>query len=110
MSNTAATAFFVPIVIGLARRGKVNPSQLLMPLAFAAILASSVTLIGTSTNIVVSGLMTQYGMAPMGMFELTAVGLPVLAIGIGYMYLFGRRLIPEREAPEELTDEFNMRP
>ncbi len=108
ISNTAATAFFIPIVIGQARRSRISPSIMLMPLAFAAILASSVTLIGTSTNVVVSGLMSEYGMAPIGMFELTAVGLPILVIGIAYMYLVGRRLIPDRESPEALTDEFSL--
>lgn len=108
ISNTASTALFIPIVIGLARSARVNASKLLMPLAFAAILASSVTLIGTSTNVVVSGLMSQYGMQPIGMFELTAVGLPIVFIGVAYMYLFGKKLIPEREPPEELTDEFNL--
>jgi di/tricarboxylate transporter len=110
MSNTASTAFFLPIVIGLARRAKVSASKLLMPLAFAAILASSVTLIATSTNIVVSGLMTQSGMEPLGMFELAPAGLPIAVVGIIYMLVIGRRLIPERSAPEELTDEFDLRP
>lgn len=110
ISNTAATAFFIPIVIGLARRAKVNAARFLMPLAFASILASSITLIGTSTNMVVSGLMTQYGMPPLGMFELTGVGLPILVVGLVYMFLLGRRLIPERETSEDLTDEFNLRP
>lgn len=64
MSNTAATAFFVPVVMGLCKRANMQPRQLLLPLAFASILTSSVTLISTSTNIVVSGLMTQYGLAP----------------------------------------------
>jgi di/tricarboxylate transporter len=60
MSNSAATAFFVPIVFGLAKRAKISPSQLLLPLAFSSILTSSVCLISTSTNLVVSGLMTRY--------------------------------------------------
>lgn len=110
MSNTAATAFFIPIVISLARKAKISASRLLMPLAFASILASSVTLIGTSTNVVVSDLMTQYGMPPLGMFELTSVGLPIVVIGLLYMLFIGRRLIPERGVPEELTDEFDLHP
>jgi di/tricarboxylate transporter len=110
ISNTAATAFFIPIVIGMSRRAKVNASQMLMPLAFASILASAVTLIGTSTNVVVSGLMTQYGMQPMGMFELSVVGVPVVVVGLAYMFFIGKRLIPVRDAPEELTEEFNLRP
>jgi di/tricarboxylate transporter len=110
MSNTASTAFFLPIVIGLARRAKVSASKLLMPLAFAAILASSVTLIATSTNIVVSGLMTQSGMEPLGMFELAPAGLPIAVVGILYMLFIGRRLIPDRSDPEELTEEFDLSP
>src|SRR5688572_2439998 len=68
VSNTAATAFFVPLVIGIANRAKVSPSKLLLPLAFSSILSSSVTLISTSTNLVVSGLMTQAKLKPIGMF------------------------------------------
>jgi di/tricarboxylate transporter len=110
MSNTASTAFFLPIVIGLARRAKVSASKLLMPLAFATILASSVTLIATSTNIVVSGLMTQSGMEPLGMFELAPAGVPIAVVGVVYMLVIGRRMIPDRSDPEELTDEFDLRP
>jgi di/tricarboxylate transporter len=101
MSNTATAAFFVPMTIGLARRVKMHPSKLLMPLAFATILSSSITLVGTSTNVVVSGLMTQYGMAPLGMFELTAVGVPILLVGLLYMYFIGRHLIPIHDDGQE---------
>src|SRR3712207_4936617 len=59
MSNTASTAFFVPVVFGVAKRARISPSKLLMPLAFSSILSSSVTLISTSTNLVVSGMLTQ---------------------------------------------------
>ena len=90
MSNTAATAFFVPVVIGLAKRAKMSPSQLLLPLAFSSILSSSVTLISTSTNLVVSGLMTRYEMKPMGMFEMTPVGLCIAGAGLIYMVLVGK--------------------
>lgn len=107
MSNTAATAFFLPMIIGLGRRSKVGISRLLMPLAFATILASSVTLVSTSTNIVVSGLMTGAGMEPLGMFELTPVGLPILVVGIAYMFLIGRRLIPDRSEQTEPLDGFS---
>jgi di/tricarboxylate transporter len=102
MSNTAATAFFLPIVIGLAHNAKLSPGKFLMPLAFASILASSITLIGTSTNIVVSGLMAQYGLAPIGMFELSPVGIPIAIVGVTYMLLLGRHLVPDRVPAEEL--------
>jgi di/tricarboxylate transporter len=109
ISNTAATAFFVPVVIGLANRARVSASKFLMPLAFAAILASSVTLVSTSTNIVVSGLMNQYDLPPMGMFELAPVGVPIAIVGLIYIWLVGRRLIPDRSDPADLTDGFGVR-
>lgn len=109
ISNTAATALFLPIVIGLAMKAKVSPSRLLMPVAFAAILTSSVTLISTSTNVVVSGLMVRAGLEPLRMFELTAVGVPIALVGLAYVYFIGRRFVPDREPPEGLIDQFGVR-
>lgn len=97
MSNTAATAFFVPLVIGYAAKVGVSPSKFLLPVAFASILTSSVTLISTSTNLIISDLLTRYEQPPMGMFELAPVGLPIAILGILYVWLVGVRLIPERE-------------
>jgi len=108
MSNTAATAFLLPVVIGLAQRAKASRAKLLMPLAFASILASSITLVSTSTNIIVSGLMTRYGLPPMGMFELALVGLPIAVVGVGYMFTLGRRLVPDR-IPVQQIDDFSVR-
>jgi di/tricarboxylate transporter len=98
MSNTASTAFFVPIVLGLAARSGISPAQLLMPLAFSSILSSSVTLISTSTNLVISEILVRSGLEPMGVFEMAPVGLPIAAAGLLYMYTIGRRLIPDRTA------------
>ncbi len=98
LSNTASVAFFLPIVLGLANRTKISVSKLLMPMAFAAILAGPTTLIGTATNVIISGLMQEYGLAPLGVFELTPVGLPILIVGLIYMATIGKRLIPERTA------------
>src|SRR3954468_18028235 len=103
MSNTASTAFFVPIVFGIAKRAKISPSKLLLPLAFSSILSSCVTMISTSTNLVVSGLLTDYKLAPMGMFELAPVGVPITIIGLIYMVTIGQRLIPDRFRVEELN-------
>ena len=110
INNTAAAAFFLPVILGLSQRVKMSASRLLMPMAFAAILASSVTLISTSTNVVVSGLMTQAGLPPIGMFELTPVGLPVLLVGVLYMVFIGQRLIPDHPTQETLTEMFGLRP
>jgi len=102
MSNTTATAFFLPIVITMARRMKTSPAKFLMPLAFASILVSSVTLISTSTNIVVSGLMEDLDLARIGMFELAPVGIPIALVGIAYMFVLGRHLVPNRIPPEDI--------
>lgn len=110
INNTAAAAFFLPVILGLSQRAKMSASRLLMPMAFAAILASSVTLVSTSTNVVVSGLMVQAGLPPIEMFELTPVGVPVLIAGLLYMTFLGQRLIPERAAQKTLTDTFELRP
>ncbi|MEO5960137.1 MAG: SLC13 family permease, partial [Opitutaceae bacterium] len=108
ISNTAAAALFLPIVIGIAAKAKVSPSRLLMPVAFASILTSSVTLISTSTNLVVSGLMTRAGLPGLGMFELSPVGIPIAVAGLLYMFFIGRRLIPDR-TPAGLLEEFEVR-
>jgi di/tricarboxylate transporter len=107
ISNTAATAFFLPIVIGLAQRAKLSSGKFLMPLAFSSVLAGSVTLISTSTNIIVSSLLTQYDLAPMGMFELTLVGVPIAIVGMVYMLTLGRRLVPDR-IPTQDSQDINL--
>ncbi len=108
MSNTAATALFLPIVVAVAHRSHISVGKLLMPLAFASILASSITLVSTSTNLVVSGLMADYGLSPMGMFELTPVGLPIAVMGLLYLFTVGRRLVPDR-IPTEQTEALSVR-
>jgi di/tricarboxylate transporter len=76
MKNTTTTAMFLPVVLGIGSRRKISPTKLLMPLAFGAILGGTCTLIGTSTNLAVSGALPRYGMAQYSMFELTKVGVP----------------------------------
>ena len=110
ISNTATTAMFTPLTLGLARRTKTSAAKLLMPLAFATILASSVTLIASSTNIVVSDIMEHYGMEPLGLFELTAVGIPIAIMGIVYMLTIGHRLIPDRDGGKEFSTPLGLRP
>jgi di/tricarboxylate transporter len=75
MKNTTTTAMFVPVVLGLCERTHVPPSKPMMPLAFGAILGGTCTLIGTSTNLAVSGALPRYNMQPFTMFELTPVGV-----------------------------------
>ncbi|MCC6234389.1 MAG: SLC13 family permease [Verrucomicrobiales bacterium] len=109
MNNTTVTAMLVPLSVGLARRTGVAPSRLLMPLAFASILGGTCTLIGTSTNVAVSGYVsTKAGLAPFGLFEITPLGLVFVGVGVAYMVLVGRHLLP-RHPEEDLADDFGMR-
>ncbi len=109
LKNTTTTAMFLPVVIGLAAKAKIPPSKLLMPLAFGAILGGSCTLIGTSTNLAVSGAIVRYGQQPFTMFELAPVGVITFAVGMVYMLLFGRRMLPSRGGEESLTEQYQIR-
>ena len=109
LKNTTTTAMFLPVIIGLATKAKIAPSKLLMPLAFGAILGGSCTLIGTSTNLAVSGAIVRYGQPPFSMFELTTVGVITFAVGMFYMLFFGRLMLPNRGGEESLTEQYNMR-
>ena len=97
LNNTPIVAMFLPISIDWCRRHQVSPSKLLIPLSYLAILGGTCTLIGTSTNLVVNGLMIQHDLPQMGMFEIGQVGLPYALVGIGYLLAFGPRLLPERK-------------
>ena len=108
MNNTTVTAMFLPPTIGVARRAKLSASRLLMPLAFASILGGTCTLIGTSTNVAVSGYIKKVGMPELGMFEITPIGLVIVAVGIAYMMLIGTRMLP-KHAEASLTANYAMR-
>ncbi|MEJ7863191.1 MAG: SLC13 family permease [Pyrinomonadaceae bacterium] len=109
LKNTTTTAMFLPVVIGLASRAKVPPSKLLMPLAFGAILGGSCTLIGTSTNLAVSGAMQRYGMEPYSMFELTPVGIIMVVVGLIYMLFVGRKFLPNLGGEDSFTEQYHIR-
>lgn len=110
MKNTTTTAMLLPVVMGIAERARIQPSKLLMPLAFGAILGGTTTLIGTSTNLAVSAALPRYGLAPYSMFELTPVGLAIVGVGLTYMLLIGLRLLPARgSAARSLTERYHIR-
>jgi di/tricarboxylate transporter len=109
MKNTTTTAMFLPVVLGIASRTKISPSKLLMPLAFGAILGGTCTLIGTSTNLAVSGALPRYGIEPFTMFELTRVGVAIVGVGMLYMLLVGLRLLPRGEPAQSLTEQYHVR-
>ncbi len=105
LNNTPIVAMFVPIVMEWCRRNRIAPSKLLIPLSFLTILGGTCTLIGTSTNLVVNGLMVQNGLPGMGLFEIGKIGLPYAIVGTVYLYFFGAQLLPDRkELLEQLSD------
>ena len=97
MNNTPVVVVFLPLLISLAAKRDIRPSKLLMPLSFAAIFGGSCTLIGTSTNILVSISAKDHGQPPIGMFELTPAAAILGVIGLAYLLTVGRWLLPSRD-------------
>lgn len=108
MNNTTVTAMLLSPVLGLAKQAKVAASKLLIPLAYASIMGGTCTLIGTSTNVAVSGYLAKSDLQPLTLFETTPIGLVILVLGIAYMIFFGSRLLPEHRG-EEFTRAYAMR-
>ena len=100
MSSTGAVAIFIPVALNLAAKAGTSPSRLMMPLAFASLIGGMLTLIGTPPNLVVSTQLTREGLESFGFFSFTPIGLLVLLVGIAYIMLFGRRLLPREDEVE----------
>ncbi|MCP5543369.1 MAG: SLC13 family permease [Akkermansiaceae bacterium] len=98
MNNTAIVAILMPVTLGFARSKDIAASRLLMPLSYCSLLGGCCTLIGTSTNLLVNGALRDLKQAPMSMFELAPVGVPLAFAGIGYLVIFGPKLIPARSS------------
>ena len=98
INNTPVVVLFIPIMMAISCEYGVSPSKFLIPISYASILAGTCTLVGTSTNIIVSDLSVQAGYTPIGMFELAWVGLPVAVIGIVFLTLTSSRLMPGHAA------------
>lgn len=112
VNNTPIVAVLIPAVTNLARKTGTSPSKLLIPLSFAAMLGGTLTVIGTSTNLLASDVWAQVGgpnAQPFSLFEFTQLGVIVLAVGIVYLLTIGRYLTPARiPATESPTEEFGM--
>ena len=94
ITNTSTTAVLIPVVLEIARRIKLHPGRLLMPVAFASMMGGSATLIGTSTNLAASGVLSRLGLAPFGVFEFALVGITVSIAGITLLTVAGPWLLP----------------
>ena len=101
LNNTTIVAMMTPVVIDWAHRNRMSPARFLIPLSYATILGGVTTIIGTSTNLTVAGLMLQSKMEPMGFFELAPVGIPVAVAGLAYLLWASPRLLPARKEPTE---------
>ncbi|RTR02922.1 SLC13 family permease [Halomonas nitroreducens] len=118
LNNTPVVAAFIPAVLSWSRRLRLPAHRLLMPLSFASILGGTITLLGTSTNLVVHGLLIdRYPDLAMGLFDIAWVGVPVAVAGLAYLLLVGQRLLPPRqgaaevfENPREFTIEMEVDP
>lgn len=105
LNNTPIMAMLIPQVTAWAERRKVSVSKLLMPLSFATILGGVITVIGTSTNLVVSGLMVESGIGAMGFFEIGKVGLPLAIVGLVLVVILAPRVLPARLSIQEELEE-----
>jgi di/tricarboxylate transporter len=110
INNTPVVVLFIPIILSLSCEYDFSPSKLLIPMSYVSILGGTCTLIGTSTNIIVSDLSDLYGFGKISMFELSYLGVPLALLGIAVIYLFARYAMPEHAVPVcELRDSEHRR-
>ena len=105
LNNTPKVALLVPVLIAWCRKRRISPSRLLMPLSFLSILGGTCSLIGTSTNLVVQGLLIKSHLRPMDFFELGKIGFPCAILGAIYLLTVGRKLMPDRKELIEQLEE-----
>ncbi|NUM50460.1 MAG: SLC13 family permease [Flavobacteriales bacterium] len=108
INNTPVVAIFIPVIIQVANASGQNPSKMLIPLSFASIFGGTCTLIGTSTNILVSGIAEKEGEKAFAMFDMTLLGLIFLVFGVMYMVFMGIKLLPNRKEEQDLKSKFGM--
>ncbi|MFC0472666.1 SLC13 family permease [Halalkalibacter kiskunsagensis] len=105
LNNTPIVVMFTPVIRKWCKERNISPSKFLIPLSYATIFGGTLTLIGTSTNLVIHGFMLENGMSGFSMFQLAIVSLPAGLLGILYMITIGYKLLPERKTSEEAFDE-----
>ncbi len=108
LNNTAVVAIFIPLVLDFCKKQQISPSKLLLPLSYASIFGGTLTLIGTSTNLLVSSIAEEAGQPPFGMFEFLPVGIVFLVVGLSYTLLAGPRLLPGRVPPGDATENYGL--
>ncbi|MEZ5314537.1 MAG: SLC13 family permease [Thermoanaerobaculia bacterium] len=109
VNNTAAIAMFLPVAVQIAKLHRISPSKLLLPLNYAAVIGGTCTLVGTSTNLIVSSIVETHGEKPIRMFELFPMGIVFFACGLLYG-LVVIRFLPNRDDPSSLTGKYQLTP
>ncbi len=110
INNVAAVAIFIPVAMHLSSHFKISPSKLMIPLSYAAIYGGTLTLIGTSTNLLVNSISESHGQVPLGMFEFLYMGGIFLIIGTVYNVLVLPRILPDRADNVSLVNKYRMAP
>lgn len=105
INNTAVVAVFLPVAIGVAQKAERSPSKVLIPLSFASMLGGVCTLLGTSTNLIVSGVAVDAGLPAIGMFEMAPLGIVLLVVGLVYLSLGGYRMLPARRTGDSVASD-----
>jgi di/tricarboxylate transporter len=108
INNTAAVSVFMPVAIHLARHFKISPSKILLPLSYAAIFGGTCTLLGTSTNLLVSSLATERGYEPFSVFEFIYLGSIFMVVGLGYNIFVMMKYLPSRSILSSLTRKYHL--
>ena len=109
MNNTPVVIVFLPVLLAFARSTGLKASKLLIPLSFLSILGGTITIIGTSTNLLVSGLSMKQGQPAFGIFEISGLGIAYALVGTLYIRFIGRHLLPDRDTVSSLLDAEDTR-
>jgi di/tricarboxylate transporter len=108
LNNTAVVALSIPLVLKLCRRLDISASKVLLPLSYASILGGTLTLIGTSTNLLVSSVVESSSQPPLRMFEFTTLGAVLAAAGLVYIVIASRKMLPARAGEGRLTEKYRV--
>ena len=109
LNNTPVVVVMIPVLLGVARSTGLAPSRLFMPISFASQMGGTTTLIGTSTNLLVAGLVLELGLPRIRIFDITLPGLMIGAVGVIYLLTIGRVLLPERHVEASLVETYELR-